>query len=91
MYAPLVVGQLMDWHSTRTALGRPGTQEMNALLQSCAYSSPCLLGVKGAMTVGIVTYMEFLRKKHPRTAFWTTLGVAAGSAAIAAHNYRQGR
>jgi len=64
---------------------------MNGLLKSCAHSDPCLLGVKGAMTAGVMTYMEFVRKKHPRVAFWTTLGLVIGTTAVAAHNYRQGR
>lgn len=91
LYAPLVAGQLLDWHSTRTALARPGTREMNALLQSCAESSPCLLGVKGAMTAAMIGFMELARKKHPKTAFWTTLGITLGMTAVAAHNYRQAR
>jgi len=91
LYVPLGTGQLLDWHSTRTALARPGTREANAFLQSCAHSDPCLLGVKGAMTAGVIAYMETLRKKHPKTAFWTTLGITLGMTAAAAHNYRQGR
>ena len=91
LYTPLAAGQLLDWHATRSALNRPGTQEMNALLQSCADSSPCLLSVKGAMTAGVIAYMELVRKKHPRAAFWTTLGITSATTAVAVHNYRQGR
>ncbi len=91
LYAPLAAGQLLDWHSTRTALARPGTREKSALLQSCAYSDPCLLGVKGAITAGAIAYMEFVRKKHPKASFWTTFGITVATSAVAVHNYRQGR
>ena len=90
LYAPLAAGQLLDWHSTRTSLARPSTREANALLRQCVQSGPCLLGVKGALTAGVVASMELARKKHPKAAFWTTLGITVATSAIAVHNYRQG-
>jgi uncharacterized protein DUF5658 len=89
--APLAAAQFLDWHSTRTALARPHTQEANVLLQSCVYSNPCFIGVKGLMTAAVIGYVEHARKKHPKSAFWTTLGITAGMTAVAVHNYRQGR
>jgi hypothetical protein len=91
LYAPLAAGQILDWHSTRTALARPGTQEANVLLKSCVRSDACFISVKSALTAGVITYMELTRKKHPKAAFWMTLGIAAGTTAVAVNNYRQGR
>lgn len=91
LYTPLAAGQLLDWHSTRTALARPGTREANALLRTCVQSDPCLLGLKSALTAGVVASMEFARKKHPKAGFWTTLGITVATSAVAVHNYRQGR
>lgn len=90
LYAPIVVSQFADLHSTRVALGRPGTMEGNPVWRGCASSTPCLVTMKSAASAGLIFFAEKARRKHPRLVFFVMAGVTAGATTIAVRNYRVG-
>jgi hypothetical protein len=86
LYAVTVLTQVLDAHSTMTALGRGG-REMNPLMQGVASNRGALLAVKMGAAVGTVFVAEKLWRRNRVAAIALMVAVNAATAGIAAHNY----
>ena len=86
-YAAIVAGNLADYLSTETALQRPGTRELNPLMQTPARR----VAVKAIGTGVQLWAVHQLGQRHPRLARvvgYTLGGVLTG---VAMRNLEQGR
>jgi hypothetical protein len=90
VYAGYGVLQALDVHSTLRALDNRGV-EGNPLLRSIASSPAALISVKAASTVGVIYFIERLRKKNATAALVLSIGVTSLQAVVVAHNYRVAR
>lgn len=89
LYPAVVTVEALDYHSTNLALSRPSLVEGNGVMAKCVSSQPCFIGVKVAMTTGLLLYVEKVaRPMHPKLAFWLQVGIIAGQGYIAVHNYQ---
>ena len=86
LYAVTVLTQVLDAHSTMTALGRGG-REMNPLMQGVASNRGALLAVKMGAAAGTVFVAEKLWRRNRVAAIALMVAVNAATAGIAAHNY----
>jgi hypothetical protein len=86
LYALTAVTQLLDAHSTRTALGN-GAREANPVMQGVAGNSGALLAVKMGAAVGTVFFAENVWRRNRAGAIAMLVAVNVATAAIAAHNY----
>ena len=86
LYAATVLTQVLDAHSTMTALGRGG-REVNPLMQGVASNRGALLAVKMGAAVGTVFVAEKLWRRNRVAAIALMVAVNAATAGIAAHNY----
>jgi len=90
MYAGYGMLQVLDAHSTLSALDNRGT-EANPFVRSLASSPARLIAFKAGSTVGLVYLTERLRKKHPAAALALAIGVNSLQAYVVMHNYRVAR
>jgi hypothetical protein len=86
LYAVTVLTQVLDAHSTMSALSRGG-REMNPLMQGVASNGTTLLAVKMGAAVGTVFVAEKLWRRNRVAAIALMVAVNAATAGIAAHNY----
>jgi hypothetical protein len=86
LYAVTVLTQVLDAHSTRSALNR-GAREVNPVMQGVASSGTTLLAVKMGAAVGTVLVAEKLWRRNRVAAIALLVAVNAATAGIAAHNY----
>jgi Domain of unknown function (DUF5658) len=86
LYVSFVSLQALDVISTRHALAWGG-REANPALRSFAHSTTALVAMKAGSTVAIIYFTERLRKRHPVAAVLLMVGLNAGYAGVAAHNY----
>jgi hypothetical protein len=87
IYAAYGMLQALDVHSTLNAVGNGGV-EGNPLLRSLVSSPAGLITLKAASTVGVIYFIERLRKKHPAAALALSIGVSSLQAYVVVHNYR---
>ena len=90
MYAAYGMLQALDVHSTLQALGGRGA-EANPLVRLTASSPTRLISLKAASSVGVIYFMERLRKKNPTAALALAIGVNSVEAFVVVHNYRVAR
>jgi len=86
LYAVTVVTQLLDAHSTMSALGR-GAREVNPVMQGVASNGTTLVAVKMGAAVGTVFIAEKLWRRNRAAAVALMVAVNVATAGIAAHNY----
>jgi hypothetical protein len=86
LYAVTVLTQVLDAHSTMSALGRGG-REMNPMMQGVASNGTTLLAVKVGTAVGTVFVAEKLWRRNRVAAVALMVAVNVATAGIAAHNY----
>jgi hypothetical protein len=81
----------LDVHSTHVGLSSGRAREVNPLLRDVAHNPAALIAVKAASGIVVIYATEKLGKRNRKAAILTMIGVNAVTAAIVAHNYRQGR
>ena len=86
LYAVTVLTQVLDAHSTMSALSR-GAREMNPVMQGAASSGTTLLAVKMGTAVGTVFIAEKLWRRNRVAAVALMVAVNVATAGVAAHNY----
>ena len=86
LYAVTVLTQVLDAHSTMSALSR-GAREMNPVMQGAASSGTTLLAVKMGTAVGTVLIAETLWRRNRVAAVALMVAVNVATAGVAAHNY----
>ena len=86
LYAATVVTQLLDAHSTMSALGH-GAREANPVMQGVATHGSALLAVKAGAALGTVFVAEKMWRRNRAGAIATMVLANVVTGAIAAHNY----
>jgi Domain of unknown function (DUF5658) len=86
LYAATVLTQVLDAHSTRSALSR-GAREVNPVMQGVASNGATLLAVKVGAAAGTVFIAEKLWRRNRVAAIAMMVAVNVATAGIAAHNY----
>jgi hypothetical protein len=86
LYAVTVFTQVLDAHSTTSALSRGG-REVNPVMQGVASNRGALLAVKMGAAVGTVFVAEKLWRRNRAAAIALMVAVNVATAGIAAHNY----
>ena len=87
MYAMYGTLQALDAHSTLKALDNNAI-EGNPVVRTMSGSPAALVSFKAATSVGVLYFMERLRKKNQKAAFFLAIGVNSLQAYVVAHNYR---
>ena len=86
LYAVTVLTQVLDAHSTTSALSRGG-REVNPVMQGVASNRGALLAVKMGAAAGTVFVAEKLWRRNRTAAIALMVAVNVATAGIAAHNY----
>ena len=87
LYASFGVLQVMDMHSTWTALDS-GSVEANPLLKGVAGNQLGLVAVKGAGAAAVIAVSERLYKKNRTAAVLLMVVSNSAMACVVEHNYR---
>lgn len=90
LYGSLTALGVLDVISTRAALAR-GATEANPLLKGTAGQTAPSLALKGLATASTIYLVNRLSKRSRKAAIATLIVANAVSAAVVAHNVRQGR
>jgi hypothetical protein len=90
LYAVTVALQMLDAHSTMSALGR-GAREANPLMKDIAANKAAMFGVKAAVAGTTILAMHKVSKKNRVAAIITGIAINSAYAVVVAHNYRVGR
>jgi hypothetical protein len=87
LHAATVALQLLDAHSTMTAM-KYGGVEANPLMKDVASNRTALFGVKAAVATTTILATHHVGKRNRLAAVLTGIAINAAYAAIVAHNYR---
>jgi hypothetical protein len=87
LYVTFATLQVLDIHFTRQSLSR-GAVERNAAMARVVENLPALIAVKAAVTTSTILVGEKLWKRNRIAAVALMIGLNAGYAVVAAHNYR---
>jgi hypothetical protein len=87
LYASTIVLQVLDAHSTMTALDR-GAHEANPLMQGVARNRGALLAVKTGAAAGTIYLAEKMWKRNRAGALALMAVTNAIDGFVVAHNYR---
>jgi hypothetical protein len=86
LYVSFGVLQVLDVHSTLRATSS-GARETNPLVAGMLSSPAVLVAGKAGVAAGMFLVSEHMRKRHPRAAVLTMLGLNSAYAIVVAHNY----
>jgi hypothetical protein len=87
MYASFATLQVLDYHSTTSALSRGVGREANPLVRPIAEHPAGFIAVKAGATAGIIWASERMWKKHPVGAVVFMVAANSAMAVVVAHNY----
>jgi hypothetical protein len=87
MHIATVTMQMLDAHSTYSAIHDARIVEANPLMRSLAEKPATLLAVKAGVAAAIVYSTEKLAKRHRVAAFVSALAVNSAYAMLVARNY----
>ncbi len=90
LYASFATLQILDLHSTRSALSRGGV-EANPVVSGAVGNTFALAAIKAAGTAGVIAAAEKLRTRHKAAAIGLMIAANSGMAWVVQHNYRVGR
>jgi hypothetical protein len=90
LYMTFAALQVLDTHSTATALGR-GAVETNPLVRPFADNELGLIAVKAAGTAGVIYASEQLWKKNKIAAIAFMVATNGAMTWVVQHNYRAAR
>lgn len=86
LYATTALTQVLDAHSTLSALNR-GAREANPLMQGASTHSGSLMAVKAGAAIGTVYMAEKMWRRNRAGAIAAIVAMNAVTAVVAAHNY----
>jgi hypothetical protein len=90
LYVSFVTLQVLDIHSTQSALSRGGV-EANPAVKAVAGNTVGMTAVKAAGTAGIIFASEKLRTKNKAAAIGLMIASNAAMTWVVQHNYRIAR
>ena len=90
LYASFVTLQVLDVHSTRSALAR-GAVEGNPAMQGLVGTSAGLVAAKAAGAAGLIFASEKISKKNKAAAIGLMIATNSAMAWVVQHNYRAAR
>jgi hypothetical protein len=90
LQAATIATQMLDVHSTVTAM-KLGATEANPLMGGLANNRAAFIGVKAAMSVGLVYVTHQLAKENKMAAIVASAAINSAYLMIARHNYNVAR
>jgi hypothetical protein len=90
LYASFVTLQVLDVHSTSSALGR-GAVEGNPLMKGLAANEVGLLAIKAAGSAGVILASERMWKRNKAAAVIFMIVSNSAMGWVVQHNYRAAR
>jgi hypothetical protein len=90
LQAATIVTQMLDVHSTATAL-KVGATEANPLMGGLVNNKAAFIGVKAAMGAGLIYATHHIAKDNKMLAIVTSAAINSAYLMIARHNYKVAR
>ena len=87
MYASFVTLQVLDYHSTTSAVSQGIAREANPLVRPVVEHPAGFIMLKAGATAGIILASERMWKKHPVGAVVFMFAANSAMAVVVAHNY----
>jgi hypothetical protein len=87
MYASFATLQMLDYHSTTSAVSGGVAREANPLVQPVVEHPAGFIALKAGATAGIIWASERMWKKHPVGAVVFMVAANSAIAIVVAHNY----